>query len=139
VVKSTTSDVVLSNRDESERVSNRIEKKILTAKESESPILDLSDCSLTDIPLEVASLNQLRELRLGNNELTELPPWLGQMQNLQTLIVSGEHVWRRILGHTEGLRGNRLTRLPETLGQLQNLETLDVSGNLLTSLPEWLA
>lgn len=53
------------------------------------------------------------------NNLTSLPPEIGQLRDLKTL----------------GVQCNKLTFLPTEIGQLTNLERLNVLNNRLTSLP----
>ena len=81
--------------------------------------LDLQDNQLTALPPEIGQLQNLRILELDHNQLTALPPVLGQLQNLGWLY----------------LHRNQLTTLPPELGQLQNLTTLVLSSNQLTALP----
>jgi Leucine-rich repeat (LRR) protein len=85
--------------------------------------LSLSDRQLTELPPEVGHLSNLQELYLFSNQLTELPPELGQLSNLQYL----------------GLSYNQLTELPPELGQLSNLQYLHLTYNQLTELPPELA
>ena len=58
-------------------------------------------------------------LDLLSNELTLLPPEIGNLTNLQKL----------------ELEYNQLTSLPPEIGNLTNLQQLSVSDNQLTSLP----
>jgi len=54
------------------------------------------------------------------SKLTELPESMGQLTQLESLNLSGNH----------------LRSLPESMGQLTQLQSLDLSGNQLRSLPE---
>ena len=56
---------------------------------------------------------------LQGNQLTALPPELGQLTNLGIL----------------ELQGNQLTALPPELGQLPRLDNLGLRDNQLTALP----
>jgi len=56
------------------------------------------------------------ELNLTNNELTQIPPEIGQLQQLHSLF----------------LFNNKLTQIPPEIGQLQQLRTLSLSYNQLT-------
>ena len=105
------------------------EKKIEAARRSGAIELDLSvpygandEDKLTELPEWLGQLTQLQSLNLSSNRLTALPEWLGQLTQLQTLYLSY----------------NQLTALPEWLGQLTQLQSLDLSDNQLTALPEWL-
>ncbi|KAF7187944.1 Leucine-rich repeat-containing protein 40 [Pseudocercospora fuligena] len=68
----------------------------------------------------IAQIPQLKELRLGNNNLNgSLPSSLCDLRSLEVLDV----------------QANRLLGLPEALRELVSLRVLNVSGNQLTSLP----
>jgi Leucine-rich repeat (LRR) protein len=74
---------------------------------------------LTSLPPEIGQLTHLRYLSLSHSSLTSLPPEIGQLTHLQELY----------------LYGNPLTSLPPEIGQLTNLQELDLSDNQLASLP----
>lgn len=59
-------------------------------------------------------------LDLSNQELTELPKWIGNLQKLEKLDVSV----------------NELSNLPEELWSLRNLKTLDVTRNQLRKISD---
>ena len=65
------------------------------------------------------NLLYLRSLNLSKNGLESLPPVIGAMECLETLL----------------LHRNKLKKLPATIGDLKQLKTLDISSNQLTSLP----
>jgi internalin A len=81
--------------------------------------LDLQDQELTKLPPEIGQLTALRSLVLWGNRLTTLPPEIGQLTQLQSL----------------NLYGNKLTILPPEIGQLTALRMFGLSGNDLTTLP----
>ena len=85
-----------------------------------SPTCDALSVSnqLTSVPPELGQLANLQYLSAPNNQLTSVPPELGQLANLQ--------LW---------LDSNQLTSLPPELGQLANLQNLWLDSNQLTSLP----
>ena len=56
---------------------------------------------------------------LNDNDLTHVPPEMGQMTNLEKLDLSN----------------NRLSSLPGEIGQLVHLEELRLEGNPLTDIP----
>ena len=71
------------------------------------------------VPAEIGRLSALRELNLGDNELTSLPAEIGRLTSLRDLF----------------LIGNQLTSVPAEIGQLTSLTRLCLSHNQLTSLP----
>ncbi|KAL2326049.1 hypothetical protein Fmac_025107 [Flemingia macrophylla] len=82
----------------------------------------------------------LMQLDLSNNELNDsLPEWLGQLENLNYLIISDsklvgtlpcEMVTKLVNLETLVLSNNNLTgSLPDCIGQLVNLKTLLLSSN----------
>ena len=74
---------------------------------------------LTSIPPEIGQLRNLRSLSLCRNLLTSIPPEIGQLQNMA-------HLW---------LYTNRLTSIPAELGQLQMLTELRLFNNPIEYIP----
>ena len=90
---------------------------VCTNDEGRVTALDLSFVQAGgEILSELRGLSALRYLNLSYNQLTALPPELGQLQNLTFL----------------DLDHNQLTSLPPELGQLTNLTTLYLTENPLT-------
>ena len=81
--------------------------------------LDLRYHGLTELPPEIGQLTQLQSLNLWDNQLTALPPEIGQLTQLQSLI----------------LRVNQLMVLPPEIGQLTQLQSLDLWSNKLKAIP----
>ncbi len=79
--------------------------------------------------LERAKAEGWTELDLAGLDLVELPPEIGELTQLQVLILGK---WDR---EASKFKGNRLTTLPPEIGQLQNLTELDLSDNQLSELP----
>ncbi len=77
-------------------------ERIQRAKREEEKGLDLSGEGLTELPPEIGQLSQLQVLGLSDNQLTELPPEIGQLSQLQGL----------------DLRSNQLTELPPDYNDL---------------------
>ncbi|XP_077281852.1 leucine-rich repeat 47 [Temnothorax americanus] len=77
--------------------------------------LDISDNSLTELPIQIRNLNALAHLKVSQNELTYLPHNIGALRNLKVLDVAR----------------NRLSYLPATVTHLR-LQFLDVTENPFT-------
>jgi hypothetical protein len=98
---------------------DRVRNQILDARSQRRERLDLRANQLTALPPEIGQLTALQSLYLRANQLTALPPEIGQLTALQSLHLSA----------------NQLTALPPEIGQLTALQSLDLSANQLTALP----
>ncbi len=117
-------------------------KVIEEAKASGSTRLNLSENELTTLPPEIGQLTSLTELNLGGNRLTNLPPEIGQLTKLTKLYLVGNQLTSlppeicQLTKLTELYLGdNHITDLPPEIGQLTKLTKLYLVGNQLTSLP----
>jgi len=81
--------------------------------------LDLSNQGLTELPPEIGKLTNLEVLAIDNNSLTSLPSEFGNLINLQRL----------------RLGRNKLSKLPDTFNKLKNLKSLELSSNQFVSIP----
>jgi len=81
--------------------------------------LDLSNNKITQLPDNIGSFKMLKTLALHKNKLSELPVGIGKLTKLETL----------------SLQSNLLTRLPSAFGQLKHLKELNLSHNDLTAFP----
>ncbi|MGB7416346.1 MAG: leucine-rich repeat domain-containing protein, partial [Thermosynechococcaceae cyanobacterium] len=95
------------------------QRRIQTALETQATSLDLSQLSLTQVPPEIVQLTNLEWLNLDSNQLSSLPAEVVQLTNLQLL----------------SLKSNQLSSLPAEIVQLTNLQGLDLDSNQLSSLP----
>ncbi|MHA1819964.1 MAG: leucine-rich repeat domain-containing protein [Promethearchaeota archaeon] len=98
---------------------------------------------LTCFPENMGHLINLRELYLGDNELSSLPENIGRLINLKELDLEfnklsslPESIGRLINLKELNLGDNELSSLPESIGRLTNLQTLIIHNNKLSSLPE---
>jgi leucine-rich repeat protein SHOC2 len=82
--------------------------------------LYLSRNNLTSIPPDIGNLTQLTYIELSGNKLTSLPASIGNLNNLSHL----------------DLQGNQLSFLPSSIDNLTNLTHLYLGGNLFDSLPD---
>ncbi|MEH2198873.1 leucine-rich repeat domain-containing protein [Nostoc sp.] len=79
-----------------------------------------------------------RELDLSGQELTELPVEIGNLKQLESLILGKKVEGYEVVGSCilEKVSGNNLKTLPLELLGLPNLRKLDISGNPLESIPD---
>lgn len=82
--------------------------------------LDLKDCGIAQISKELFKLRNLEFLNISANELSILPPSIGQFKKLKKLKAEA----------------NYLTELPQEIGQCISLEILKVSENQISKLPK---
>lgn len=82
--------------------------------------LRLANNSLSNLPDEMANLTSLIFLDLGSNGMSALPPVIGQIKSLEKI----------------DIRYNAIEVFPEVLYELPNLWYLQMWGNYQTSLPE---
>ena len=100
------------------------------AQQEEWEELDLAGNDLEELPPEIGRLTQLKTLILGKLD-KELGKWKGnQLSTLPESIVQLSNL------QSLNLRNNSLSTLPESIVQLSNLQSLDLSNNLLSTLPE---
>jgi hypothetical protein len=97
---------------------------------------------LETIPEPLFHLDQLRELSLSYNSITEVPPSLKRWSHLECLLLSVNRL-RTLSGAIGELRSlkeldvshNELRYLPPQIVQLTALTDLDISGNQIESFP----
>ena len=85
--------------------------------------LDLSRQRLTEIPPGIGRLTQLETLNLHNNQITVIPDAITQLINLKNI----------------NLYSNRITVIPDAITQLTNLKNLNLNDNQLTVIPDTIA
>jgi small GTP-binding protein len=111
---------------ENRLMEEEVKTRIKNVRESKNTQLDLSNCSLKEIPGEVFELTHLVVLKLGNystvnvNQIKEIPPKISRLKKLQIL----------------ELRRNLLSDLPKEISRLKNLQKLDLIENNLSKLTE---
>jgi len=81
--------------------------------------LILTENFLSELPASIGQMTKLNNLNVDRNALEYLPLEIGQCANLGVL----------------SLRDNKLKKLPPELGNCTVLHVLDVSGNQLLYLP----
>ena len=77
------------------------------------------------------------ELDLSGKDLTELPPEIGKLTQLETLILGKVERWEWVENKLiPTFVTNQLTTLPPELAALENLKILNLSGNPLVVIPD---
>lgn len=83
----------------------------------------LSDNQITEIPEVIAQLENLKTLFLSENKITKIPEAIAQLTNLTELY----------------LFDNQITEIPEAIAQLTNLFKFSLNNNQISEIPEVIA
>ncbi len=75
---------------------------------------------IRELPIGIGNITNLETLIVGGNKIKTIPSEIGFLQNLKVLI----------------LNDNQITSLPSEIGNLTNLEVLDLRGNKIQVLPD---
>lgn len=131
------------NSYESYRGSPPNEEK-LVATWKQTGIIGLRDRGLKELSDAVAAVGQDAKVFDGsNNRLTELPPQLQHLTNLQRLVLASNNITdirgTILIPLSSSLKilildGNMITALPDEIGMLARLEKLSVKNNNLQQL-----
>ncbi|XP_067211175.1 leucine-rich repeat protein lrrA-like isoform X3 [Linepithema humile] len=111
--------------------------------------LNLSFNYLTEFPLQITYLKNLRSLYINNNRIKFLPKELGTLPHLTHLNLSCNHLWKSDHNTWEWLKqieirnklskldlsDNLLRELPPQIGKLSALTCLSLARNLLECVP----
>jgi len=100
---------------------SKVKKVVEEVKTDHIPELDLVDKNITNI-LEIPglfSLNHLTRITLSHNKITNLPPNIAELVNLEIL----------------NLFNNHIEELPTSISTLPKLKILNIGMNRLNSLP----
>ncbi|QSQ23236.1 TIR domain-containing protein [Pyxidicoccus parkwayensis] len=133
-----------------------------------APTLSLTGLGLRALPESLRALNWLETLEIGQNNITHLPEWIGELtqlrflgiredglqafpasiirlERLDTLLIIGvlPSLAQEELGRLSSLKrlalvGSKLTEVPSWIRGLRNLETLVLFSNRITTLPDWI-
>ncbi|XP_062076921.1 putative disease resistance protein RGA1 [Humulus lupulus] len=106
--------------------------------------LNLSSCSIKELPENIGKLLHLRYLNLSHNrDLKKLPSTIGNLCNLQTLrlVQCGLEKLPEKVAKLSNLRylyvsSLSLSSLPRGIGRLRNLRTLNLSHCAIREIPE---
>ncbi|KAF6986759.1 hypothetical protein CFC21_004478, partial [Triticum aestivum] len=110
------------------------------------PSLSIANCGdLTGSPDIIQLLSSLEELWLQDEDMEELPIWLGELPSLKKLIIMGSHGVKELNENMRQLTKletlelefcNSISVVPQCLGELTSLKNLWISNNgVLRSLP----
>ncbi|RDD43445.1 E3 ubiquitin-protein ligase LRSAM1 [Trichoplax sp. H2] len=138
-------------QEKNEEAKKKVQKRLYLAKESPEPLVDLSECELTEVPSglystcnvlrkenlllycnklrslsgggDLKNLATIRVLDLHDNQLTKIPEGIRHMQCLQVL----------------NLEKNKISTISNEIGQLVTLQTLNIKDNAVKVLTDDLA
>ncbi|EDV28122.1 uncharacterized protein TRIADDRAFT_53391 [Trichoplax adhaerens] len=138
-------------QEKNEEAKKKVQKRLYLAKESPEPLVDLSECELTEVPSglystcnvlrkenlllycnklrslsgggDLKNLATIRVLDLHDNQLTKIPEGIRHMQCLQIL----------------NLEKNKISTISNEIGQLVTLQTLNIKDNAVKVLTDDLA
>ncbi len=102
--------------------------------------------AITELPEEMAKLDNVVFLYFEKNKMVSLPPAVADMESLEGMYFT-ENDFTEIPPFVFGMTqlkklqfaGNHLTQLPEALGQLTRLIHLDMAGNKIAVIPDSIA
>jgi Leucine-rich repeat (LRR) protein len=104
--------------------------------------LEFPNNQLSSLPPEIGNLVNLRDLDLSHNNLSSLPPEIGNLSSLVQLKLPNNQLSAlpAEIGNLSILRllylfDNQLTILPPEIAKLDSLCYLDLRGNLFQSIP----
>ncbi|HEY6285032.1 MAG TPA: COR domain-containing protein, partial [Ktedonobacteraceae bacterium] len=104
--------------------------------------LYLNNNQLSQLPPELWQLTNLQTLYLHQNQLSQLPPGISQLTNLQNLSLNENQLSQLppMIGLLTSLQKlwlgkNQLSQLPSEIAQLTNLQNLYLNNNQLNQLP----
>jgi len=120
--------------------------QILDAFHARRDTLLLDGQNLTELPPQIGMLTELEVLSLSGNQLTRLPVEIGNMSNLVELALDENRLtWLTpAIGRLASLQilllsSNKLRSLPAALGDLASLQKLNLDQNQLRRLPPEIA
>jgi Leucine-rich repeat (LRR) protein len=106
-------------------------------------VLNLYENQLRSIDgIGILGKTPLEDLNLGGNQLTTLPPDMGDLSNLKTLWLDDNHLadFPIVLCSIKSLEelrmsGNQLHFIPQSINALSNLKTLALDNNKIEDFP----
>lgn len=120
-----------------------IEEKIESVKNFQGEILELNGMELTEFPLSILELRNLKILRLRKNKIKHIPDGISSLESLIELnLIDNEidslpiNLFKLQNLQVLHLRRNNISIIPNELSELSNLTHLNIGDNALTELPE---
>ena len=111
--------------------------------EEDIKVLKLFNNQLAEIPKQIDNLRQLQKLILSSGKLTEIPKEIGNLRQLQKLYLFYNKLTEipEEIGNLRQLQNlslnyNRLREIPKEIGNLRQLQTLNLSNNQFTEIPK---
>ena len=108
-------------------------------------VLWLKSCKIEELDKSIGSLNQLRDLNLEDNMITELPSHFCRCRKIEHLNLSRNRLFElpEKIGQLTGLKEllcdvNRLDLLPKSFQSLRHLHTFSACMNCLYELPDFI-
>lgn len=105
-------------------------------------VLSLSRNQLVELPDDIGSLENLRELRASENKIVRIPQSIGALRKLEILSLAHnqiQHIPDELFGLPQltllRLSHNKIHKLPEDLSGAKKLALFYVSANLLEEIP----
>lgn len=118
-----------------------IPKSIVILQQLKEVYLDGN--KITQFPKALLSLKNLEELSLGINRISIIPKDIYKLKTLKTLKLYSNKISRIPceLSKMKNLKNlylfrNKISKIPHELSQLKNIEFIELQHNLLTEIPE---
>jgi Leucine-rich repeat (LRR) protein len=108
------------SRKEIENIISRRIERVLNKTSNKLLLRGLGLKSIPESVKQLSSLSNFRSLNLQDNQIDDLPDWIGEFTSLYSL----------------NLRNNRCSILPTTIWQLTKLQMLDLSDNLIFDISD---
>lgn len=105
--------------------------------------IEIDSARLDEIPDELLGIKNLCELILSDNNISKIPAWISNFNELETLVLCGnkiEDLPKEIINLKKlkdlNLRDNKLSHIPDWIKSLQHIESFDFSDNPIQELPD---
>ncbi len=117
-------------------------QKLLSTINPGTTEIDLQSSRLTEVPAEIRAASALKHLNLANNEIAELPAWIGDLKNLESLCLFTcqikelpAEIQKCTKLNAIDLTNNPLLGFPTVLTKMTAIEAIDLFGCELESIP----